>query len=92
MLPGEIDVDGYIRELEKTIEKLTTENETLKGELESLKKKLLLYENSHTPPSLQPFKPKIDNPLEREAHQIWFSEITSKSINFCIMKNFPKCF
>ena len=62
VLPGEIDVERYIRELEKTIEKLTTENETLRGENESLKKKLLLYENPHTPPSIQPFKPRIDNP------------------------------
>ena len=27
-----------------------------------LKKKLLIYENPHTPPSLQPFRPKVVNP------------------------------
>jgi transposase len=62
VLPGEIDVESYIRELESTIGKLTGEIETLRNENESLKKKLLLYENPHTPPSLQPFRPKAENP------------------------------
>ncbi|EQD42356.1 transposase, partial [mine drainage metagenome] len=31
-------------------------------ENEALKKRLLVYENPHTPPSLQLFKPKIVNP------------------------------
>ena len=61
VLPGEIGVESYIMQLESTIGKLTGEIETLRNENESLKKKLLIYENPHTPPSLQPFKPKIDN-------------------------------
>ena len=48
MPPGEIDVENYILELESTIIKLTDENETLRNENQSLKKKLLLYENLHT--------------------------------------------
>ena len=61
VLPGEIDVDYYILELESTIIKLTDENEALRGEIDSLKKKLLLYENPHTPPSRQMITPKITN-------------------------------
>jgi regulator of replication initiation timing len=49
VLTGEIDVEGYIRELEITFGKLTGENEALRNENESLKKKLPLYENPHTP-------------------------------------------
>ena len=49
MLLGKIDVENYILELESTIIKLTDEIETLRSENESLKKKLLLYENPHIP-------------------------------------------
>ena len=62
VLPEERDVERYIRELESTIEKYVKEIETLRNENESLKKKLLLYENPHTPPSRQMFPPKITNP------------------------------
>ncbi|MFG1545046.1 MAG: IS66 family transposase [Thermoplasmataceae archaeon] len=62
VLPGEIDVERYIRELENTIVKLTGEIETLRNENESLKKKLLLYENPHTPPSRQMIRPRITSP------------------------------
>ena len=55
MIPEEIGVESYIMQLESTIERLITENE-------SLKKKLLLYENPHTPPSRQMINPKITNP------------------------------
>ncbi|EQD78773.1 transposase, degenerate, partial [mine drainage metagenome] len=69
VLASRSDIDRYILELENTIERLTSENSTLKGENEGLrtengdlKKRLLVYENPHTPPSLQLFKPKIVNP------------------------------
>ena len=62
VLPEERDVEDYIRELESTIEKYVKEIETLRNEIESLKKKLLLYENPHTPPSRRMFPPKIINP------------------------------
>lgn len=44
----------YIRQLEETLKRnqeLEKENEKLKIEVEELKKKLLFYENPHTPPS-----------------------------------------
>lgn len=69
MLPGEIDVEGYIRELEITLGKLTGENEALRNENESLKKKLLLYENPHTPPSGQMIRPKITDPHRLRSHK-----------------------
>ena len=49
VLPGETGVENYIGELESTIIKLTDEIETLRSENESLKRKLLLYENPHIP-------------------------------------------
>jgi transposase len=60
--PEEMDIEKHIRELERAIEKYVKENEELRNENESLKKKLLLYENPHTPPSRQMFPPKIMNP------------------------------
>ena len=62
VLPGEIDVESYIKELESTLVRQIAEIKALKSENESLKKRLLLYENPHTPPSRQMIKPKIDNP------------------------------
>ena len=62
-----VDNSDYIHQLENTIELLIAENYSLKeknaslsGEVETLKKRLLLYENPHTPPSLQHFQPKQD--------------------------------
>ena len=60
--PEERDIELHIRELERAIERYVKENEELRNENESLKKKLLLYENPHTPPSRQMFPPKIMNP------------------------------
>ncbi len=61
--------ENYILDLEKRIELLLSENSELKAKLsvistenEILKKKLLLYENPHTPPSRQMIMPKITNP------------------------------
>ena len=64
-----VDNSDYIHQLENTIELLIAENYNLKeknsalsGEIEALRKRLLVYENPHTPPSLQPFRPEISNP------------------------------
>ncbi len=54
--------EDYIHQLESAIELLTNENTKLKEEVKALRKRLLLYENPHTPPSLQPFRPKTVNP------------------------------
>ena len=69
VLPDETDTDDYIRELESAVERQSMEilslkehNTALSVENESLKRKLLLYENPHTPPSRQMFPPKIMNP------------------------------
>ena len=53
---------NYIHQLETTVELLTNENAKLREENEALRKRLIMYENPHTPPSLQLFKPKISNP------------------------------
>ena len=69
VLPDETDTDNYIRELGSTVERQSMEilslkehNTALSVENESLKRKLLMYENPHTPPSRQMFPPKITNP------------------------------
>ena len=96
VLLGEIDVEGYIRELESTFGKLTTENKTLRNENESLKKKLLLYENPHTPPSLQPFRPKTVNPPGKRGSPAGHKGATRESgkpaeiIHMSVVKC-PKC-
>ena len=60
--------EDYIHELESTVERQSAEILSLKIENESLRKKLLLYENPHTPPSLQHFQPKPDKtPCRRGA-------------------------
>ena len=65
----ERDSENYVLELERFIERILAEYSDLEekyssllGENESLRKKLLLYENPHTPPSRRMFPPKITNP------------------------------
>jgi transposase len=69
MIPVEKQTEDYIIGLERTINKLLEENSSLQikiaslmDENDSLKKRLLPYENPHTPPSRQMFPPKIMNP------------------------------
>ncbi len=69
VLPDETDTDDYIKELVSTVERQSMEilslkehNTALSVENESLKRKLLLYENPYTPPSRQIFPLKITNP------------------------------
>ncbi len=69
VFPVEKDSDNYILEMERTIELLIAENSklnetnaVLSKENEDLKRRLLMYENPHTPPALQRFKPKPINP------------------------------
>ncbi|QRF75979.1 Transposase [Thermoplasmatales archaeon] len=52
----------YIMDLENTVERLTAENSALKNENEELKRRILIYENPHTPSSRQMFKPKDIKP------------------------------
>jgi len=52
---------SYISQLEEQILILIFKNEVLEKEIEELKKKLLLYENPHTPPSLQQIRVKKDS-------------------------------
>ena len=54
--------DEYIMQLESTVAQLTAEILSLRTENEDLKRRLILYENPHTPPSKQMIKPKADNP------------------------------
>lgn len=65
----ERDSENYVLELERFIERILAEYSDLEekyssllGENESLRKKLLLYENPHTPPSRRMFPPKTTNP------------------------------
>ena len=67
VFPVERDSDNYILEMERTIELLVAENSKLNEtnailvrENVDLKRRLLMYENPHTPPSLQHFQPKPD--------------------------------
>jgi transposase len=57
-----VDNSDYIHQLENTIELLINENTKLREENDALKKRLIIYENPHTPPSLQLFKPKVVTP------------------------------
>ncbi len=68
-LPHTEDNSDYIHQMEMSIKLLTEEVTKLRDERENmlkenqdLKKRLLVYENPHTPPSLQMFRPKIVNP------------------------------
>ena len=68
MLPSEKNQDDYIVGMEHAIEILVAENSrlvelntSLARENEDLKRRLILYENPHTPPSLQKFRPKEDH-------------------------------
>lgn len=61
--------ENHILDLERRIELLLSENSELKDSLsaiytenQELRKRLMLYENPHTPPSRQMIKPKITNP------------------------------
>lgn len=59
----------YIQELEITVELQTGENARLREKNESLRKRLFLNENQHTPPSRRMIRPKIiDPPVKRGSH------------------------
>ncbi len=60
-VPREIDVEDYILEVESTIVKPTEENEPLRNENKSLKKKFLLYESLRKPPLRQIIRTKFTN-------------------------------
>ena len=88
--------DEYILQLENTVDKLITENDTLRGENESLKKKLLLYENPHTPPSRQMIRPKMTNPPGKRGAPVGHNGSTRvhgepDEIIHVSMERCPKC-
>ncbi|EQD74708.1 transposase, partial [mine drainage metagenome] len=60
VLPADINTEEYIRELESTVNRLTTEILSLRSEIENLKRRLIVYENPHTPPSKQMLKKRED--------------------------------
>ena len=49
--------DEYIMHMESTVAQLTAETLSLRTENEDLKRRLILYENPHTPQSKQMFRP-----------------------------------
>ncbi len=53
VLPDDTNTLEYIGELESTVDRLTTEILSLRSEIKNLKRRLLMYENPHTPPSKQ---------------------------------------
>lgn len=63
VLPTDLTAEKYIVDLESTVARLTVENLSLRSENEELKRRLILYENPHTPPSLQKFRS-----VERDEH------------------------
>ncbi len=62
-------IGEYVRQLEDTVTRITMERDSalsrvheLENERDQLISRLKMYENPHTPPSLQPFRPKTVNP------------------------------